>query len=208
MPTAVERIHDPGPHRNPRFNVVKSQRSRARLVDVAILNKKELLDALTRLGQLAHENHEEIQLLLLGGGVMVLAFDERLATRDLDVVVLSPAAARVRSMAATVAAERGWPEDWLNEAAKGFVVGSSHSAIIFTAPGMEVSRPAIEQLLAMKLCAWRDDVDIADAKRLLRDVPGDYNQVWALVSKYLQPGNELKAKYAFDDLWEETHGSP
>jgi hypothetical protein len=39
-----------------------------------------------------------------------------------------------------------------------------------------VKAPASEQLLAMKLSAWRDDLDIEDAR--------------------------LKARYAFDDLWE------
>lgn len=75
-----------------------------------------------------------------------------------------------------------------------------------SAPGIEVRCPSFEQLLAMKLCAWRDDVDIADARRLLKELPGDYNQTWSIVSQYLQPGSELKAMYAFDDLWEEIHG--
>jgi len=33
------------------------------------------------------------------------------------------------------------------------------------------------------------------------------NEVWLSVEPHLQPGRELKAKYAFDDLWEESHGS-
>ena len=58
----------------------------------------------------------------------------------------------------------------------------------------------------MKLCAWRDDIDISDAKRLLSELPGAYNEIWQMVVPFLQPGRELKAKYAFDDLWEESHG--
>lgn len=94
----------------------------------------------------------------------------------------------------------------MNDAVKGFVVGLSVGSILLSAPGIEVRCPSFEQLLAMKLCAWRDDVDIADARRLLQELSRDYNQTWSIVSQYLQPGSELKGKYAFDDLWEEVHG--
>jgi len=87
------------------------------------------------------------------------------------------------------------------------VVGSTVGPIIISSPGLEVRRPSYEQLLAMKLCAWRDDVDIADARRLLKEFRGTREEVWAAVSTFLQSGRELKARYAFDDLWEETHGS-
>jgi hypothetical protein len=30
--------------------------------------------------------------------------------------------------------------------------------------------------------------------------------MWAAIARYLQPGRELKARYAFDDLWQESHG--
>src|SRR5207253_2155664 len=98
----------------------------------------------------------------------VLVFETRQATRDVDVVILSPPeTASVRAMAKSIAAERGWPYDWLNDAVKGFLVGESRGPVVFSSPGIVVRRPSIEQLLAMKLCAWRDDVDISDARRLL-----------------------------------------
>jgi hypothetical protein len=175
---------------------------------MATIGKRDVIEALTRLGVLATERGEELELLLLGGSIMVLVFETRLATRDVDIVILRPAdATSVRAMARVVAAERGWPDDWLNDAAKGFVVNISQGAVVFSAPGILVRRPSFEQLLAMKLCAWRDDVDIADARRLLQELSGDYNEVWERVSPYLQLGRELKAKYAFDDLWEESHGA-
>ncbi len=174
---------------------------------MATIGKQDLIAALTRLGELAAAQGMKLDLLLLGGGVMVLAFGTRQATRDVDVVVLPPSKpSAVRELAATVAAERGWPDDWLNDAAKGYMVKLSSGPVVFSAPGIDVRCPAWEQLLAMKLCAWRDDVDIADARRLLEEIPGEYNDVWRRVESYLQPGRELKAKYAFDDLWESSRG--
>ena len=60
----------------------------------------------------------------------------------------------------------------------------------------------------MKLSAWRDDVDIADARRLLADLLqiGKRADVWQRIVPYLLPGRELKAQYAFEDLWESIHG--
>jgi hypothetical protein len=80
--------------------------------------------------------------------------------------------------------------------------------VLLEAPGIEVRQPVIEQLLAMKLCAWRDDVDIADASRLLTALApaSDRAQTWQRIVPYLVFGRELKAQYAFEDLWESLYG--
>jgi len=176
-------------------------------IKMAMLAKTDVIAALTRLGALAQAQGAPVELVLLGGSLMVLVFETRQATRDVDVVIIAPPEiAKVRDLAKDVAAERGWPDDWLNDAAKGFMVGLSPGPVVFAAPGIVVRRPAFEQLLAMKLSAWRDDVDIADARRLLQELSGSYDDLWRRVALYLQPGRELKAKYAFDDLWENLHG--
>ena len=59
----------------------------------------------------------------------------------------------------------------------------------------------------MKLSAWRDDVDIDDARHLLQNLEGPRQQVWAKVEPYLVPGTQLKAQYAFLDLWEDVYGA-
>jgi hypothetical protein len=58
----------------------------------------------------------------------------------------------------------------------------------------------------MKLSAWRDDVDINDATLLLQALTGSQQQIWESVQPYLIPGAELKAEYAFLDLWEVLYG--
>lgn len=55
---------------------------------------------------------------------MVLGYDARQSTRDVDAVILSPAEAKlIRNLVKKIAAERDWPEDWLNDGAKGYMVG-------------------------------------------------------------------------------------
>jgi hypothetical protein len=174
---------------------------------MATFTRKEIEQGIKRLGQLAVDSGLNIELVLVGGALMVLRFHARESTRDVDVAVVAPAAAqKVRELARLVAAEQGWPNDWLNDGAKGYLVGLSAGPVVLSAPGIEVRSPSTAQVLAMKLSAWRDDVDIADAARLLKEMKGDRNETWQEVELYLIPGSELKAQYAFADLWEARHG--
>ena len=141
-----------------------------------------------------------------------LSYQARLATHDIDAIILAPEKAYVvRQLAHQLAQELDWPDDWFNDGAKGFLAGISAGPIIFSAPGVTVKQPAVAQLLAMKLSAWRDDVDIGDAEVLLQALLDEdtsiatQNEVWPAVEPYLTPGDELKASYAFLDLWESRH---
>ncbi len=160
-----------------------------------------------RLGELALLNDTSIELVAVGGAVMVLAYNVRPMTHDVDVMIISPPTVKnVRMLVEQVAEELSWPDDWLNDGAKGYLVGLSEGPVIFAAPGIVIKRPSVAQLLAMKLSAWRDDVDIADASFLLQELSGTQDALWESIIPYLVPGNELKAQYAFLDLWETIYG--
>lgn len=175
---------------------------------MSLLSKADIHYALSRLGALAHERGHEIELLAVGGAVMVLAYDARPSTHDVDAVILSPTEAKItRHLAEQVAIELDWPLDWLNDGAKSYLIGMSLGQTILSSAGIVVRQPSVAQLLAMKLSAWRDDVDIADAELLLSRMSGNQETVWQQVEPHLVPGRELKAQYAFLDLWELLHGN-
>jgi hypothetical protein len=133
---------------------------------------------------------EPVEILVGGGAALVLLYGAREATKDVDALaVITVEPATVRSAAVRVADRMGLPEDWLYEKS-----------------ALTVRAVAPRQLLAMKLSAWRDDIDIADARLLLSKVPGTGAEVWKSIEPYLVPGRELKARYAFEDLWELEHG--
>jgi len=177
---------------------------------MATFSRAEIETGLKRLGELAQAKGLHIQLTLVGGAVMVLRFDARPSTRDVDAVILQPREARLaRELAKQVAEELDWNEDWLNDGAKGYLVGISEGPLLFQAPGIEARAPSMEQLLAMKLSAWRDDVDITDARRLLQEVGHGRkkDEVWQSLEPFLVKGDELTAQYAFWDLWESLYGT-
>jgi uncharacterized nucleotidyltransferase DUF6036 len=176
---------------------------------MALLTRQEIVRALERLGELAAAEGHTVRLVVVGGAAMVLGYNARQSTKDVDALLLPPPEGGVvRPWVDQVAREFGWQADWLNDAAKGYMIGLSTGVVLLRAPGVEVSRPSVAQLLAMKLCAWRDDVDIADARRLIAELPpgGSAKEVWQQLVPFLIPGRELKAQYAFEDLWESDHG--
>jgi hypothetical protein len=177
---------------------------------MATFSRHEIEAGLRRLGELSQAKGLDVRLTLVGGAVMVLRFNARVSTRDIDAVILAPAEARlVRELARQVAEENNWAEDWLNDGAKGYLVGVSQGPIVFQAPGIEARAPSMEQMLAMKLCAWRDDVDISDARRLLQEISAKRTKevVWQSLEPFLVKGDELTAQYAFLDLWESLYES-
>jgi hypothetical protein len=139
-----------------------------------VLVRPTIVAALARLAELLRERGIEGELCLLGGTAMVLAFDARPSTKDVD-AIFEPAAV-IRQLARTVARELELPEDWLNDAARGFV-STQHEVSTLDLPqfpGLRVVAPTAEYLLAMKCMASRvavgtggpDDVD--DIRFLLR----------------------------------------
>lgn len=129
------------------------------------------------------------------------------ASHSPDACNASPAASVVRDAVARVATTLELPPDWLNDGAKGYFIGVSLGSPLYDSPSLTVRAVTTAQLLAMKLAAWRDAVDRADAKLLLASIEGAREQIWQTVRRDVPPHDLQKASYAFDDLWEALNGS-
>ncbi len=177
--------------------------------ETRFLTREQIEQALRRLGEIAVSEGQTIELLVVGGAAMMLGYDARPATRDVDGVFFEPPPASViRRWIEQVATDSALPDDWLNDAAKGFLVGHSRGQKVFSAPGIDVWQPLAEQLLSMKLSAWRDNRDLRDATTLLQDLIKTANrtEIWNRLLPFLVPGTELKTQFAFHDVWDRIHG--
>jgi len=77
--------------------------------------------------------------------------------------------ALVYEAATKVAEDLGLPEDWLNDAAKGFMPGGDeHARPVPEVTGIEITSASPRYLLAMKLMAMRFGEDDEDIEILLR----------------------------------------
>jgi hypothetical protein len=120
-----------------------------------VLEREIIVAALARLAELLREHDAEGEVCLLGGTVMVLAFNARTSTKDVD-AIFQPTAL-MRELARVVASEQGLPDDWLNDGAKGFV-SANHEAVTGELPqfsGLRVLAPTPEYMLALKCMAAR-----------------------------------------------------
>jgi hypothetical protein len=137
------------------------------------LTKDEILEALSQLNTYLVEANVIGELCLFGGTVMVLVFNARLSTRDVD-AIFKPATL-IRELAAKVADERGLAAHWLNDGVKGFQ--STHPEVTRDSvpqfSNLRVFRPSAEYLLAMKCLAARS----SDA-----ETAGDKNDMMMLMN--------------------------
>lgn len=139
---------------------------------------------------------------------MAVHFQARDSTADVDAVIAAPVDEN-RALVRQVAEEFGWAANRLNDAAKPYLVCDSTGPILFTEPGILVRSVALEQLLAMKLMAWRDDVDFGDAEVILRELTAQRaldisspDGLLKLIEPYLVDNRKLKACYALEELLE------
>jgi len=131
------------------------------------LDRGEILRVLDELSQELERRRARADVFLVGGAAMALAYDARRATRDLD-AVFAPTAV-VREAAATVAEKLGLPDDWLNDAVKGFLPGDDPGArTVYESPALRVDVASPRYLLAMKLLAARAGADTEDIAHLYR----------------------------------------
>ncbi len=170
------------------------------------LSADDIRKAFVALDDELRRRGERAEIVVAGGAVLVLLFNARKTTKDVDAYIVRPEASRVRDAVRHVAHDLGLPDDWLNDGAKGYFVGISDGDALHESPALVVRAASTTQLLAMKLAAWRDAIDRADAKLLLEPMKGSREEIWAIVEPFV-PRHEIdKASYAFDDLWDSIHG--
>jgi len=155
-----------------------------------------IVNALQALGNELTSRGVRGQVFIVGGAAMALAYSTRRVTKDID-AVFEPKSA-VYAAAGKVADELGLPEDWLNDAVKGFMPGPDEDPRpVPNIPGIEVTTASPRYLLAMKLMAMRfgeDDEDI----RILLAASGTGSTHEALdLLKAVYPHKEPPAKTRF-----------
>jgi hypothetical protein len=181
------------------------------------LRRADLERALHELGRRAFDEGRTIEIAIYGGSALMLMFDWRLATRDVD-AVFEADRATVRRLARDIAEENGWAEDWLNDGVKGFLSeadGRSKRPFAMypseAEPGLRVMLANPCYLFAMKWRAMRiggaeADDDVADIRRLAREIGiVDAAAAIELVTSFY-PGHRLAPKVRFG--LEEMFGAP
>ena len=118
------------------------------------LTKDELIAALRRLGELADEKSVQLNLCIYGGSALMLAYDRKRVTRDVDAIFYHPS--KIQPLIRKVAKEFELPEDWINDEVKQFLgTRESIRELPLELPGIQITVPTAGYLLAMKALACR-----------------------------------------------------
>jgi Nucleotidyltransferase of unknown function (DUF6036) len=165
----------------------------------------KIVEALQALGDELTRRGVRGQIFIVGGAAMALAYSTRRVTKDID-AVFEPKSA-VYAAAATVADDLGLPEDWLNDAAKGYMPGNDEDPrSIADIHGIEVTTASPRYLLAMKLMAMRFGEDDEDIEILLRacDVHGPEEALELLEHMYPLREPPPKTRLYLEELFDST----
>lgn len=142
------------------------------------LSRRQIVRALNRLGELAARDHVVIEITLYGGAAMMLAYNARDTTFDID-AILRPREVAER-LIAEVARELDFPEDWLNDGVAKFTsIAGTYAPLRVqeleetAAAHLRINRASAAYWLAMKCLAFRPRLgprtgDLPDIEFLLR----------------------------------------
>ncbi|MBA3323521.1 MAG: hypothetical protein H0T45_19040 [Pyrinomonadaceae bacterium] len=130
------------------------------------------------------------EISLYGGAVMCLAFNARLATKDVDAVFVP--IKHIRRAAGVIAARHGLRKDWLNYAVRIFLT-EHQKRVLLVLSHLTVYVPEPDYLLAMKALAGRvDSKDRDDLIFLIRELNIESGaEVVEIVSRYY-PHKQIK----------------
>lgn len=170
-------------------------------------DREALESALAELGRRAYAAGRTVEIAVYGGSALLLTLNRTINTADVD-AVFEKDKTFVSKLAADMARELGWDENWLNDGVKGWLsakdADSDVKSLFKTYPseheaGLRVFVAKPEYLFAMKCLAMRiggvdSSSDIDDIKLLAAAIGiSDFEAALALVEKFY-PRNMLQPK--------------
>lgn len=164
------------------------------------ISRDVLIRALTRLGELADAEGIRLEVCLYGGAVMMLAYNTREITKDVDAVI-QPSDIGFR-LARQVGEELGLPGRWINDDVKVYLAPSGQTRDLpWDGQGITLTAPTAGYLLAMKALACRQALpgyegDLADLRFLISKL--DITSVEAIqthIDKYY-PDDVISTEHA------------
>lgn len=176
------------------------------------MSKSIVFRALKRLGELAVASGLELEICIYGGALMMLAYDTRAMTKDIDAIV-HPAREGL-ALAAQVGKELGLPENWLNDDVKIFTASNEQTrALPLEFPGIQITAPTANYLLAMKALACRSPLpgyqgDLDDLRFLIKKLQiYSIDGIQTIIDQYY-PDDVIPAEHALliETIIKEIHG--
>ena len=175
-----------------------------------LLGGAALRELLEELGRRCAAKGLAVEMYIVGGAAMAVAYDRERTTRDID-AVFEPKMA-VYEEARLMAADLGLAPDWLNDGVKGLLPDflDPQPRPIIALDGMRVSVASPECLFAMKAAAARPGADLEDLLALAK-ILGVTSAERAndIVSKFYRPARlQVRTSLLLRSLFGPAPGPP
>jgi hypothetical protein len=171
------------------------------------LSKEKIIKYLKELSDEMGKQNLKGEILLFGGAAMVLAFNARPSTKDIDAIFRPKR--EIYAISKQIAETHLIPESWLNDSVKGFLTNDSfEQKLYFRFENLSVYIPDPDYLLAMKCISMRigmESSDVEDIKFLIRHLHIKKSEkIIQIIEKYY-PKNQIPQKtfYAIEEILEQ-----
>jgi len=154
-----------------------------------LLGRDDIVDLLSALGRRLDDRGLRVEIYIVGGTAMVLAYDRARLTRDIDAVW--DASEPVAEVIAEMAEERSLPREWLNDRVRPMLprVFDEGQSEVLSLPGLAVTVASPRHMIAMKARAARDARDLDDLVLLCdREGIDHVSDVFAISDEVWGPG--------------------
>lgn len=178
------------------------------------LDRTIIIKALALLDEALRRDEVIGEICIFGGAAMILAFDGKFTTRDVDAIFVPKST--VTNAILDIADRLGLPRDWLNDGVKGFVSEKEDftSDDMPTFENLRVIRPSARYLLAMKCLASRiggygERGDISDIKILCKSIGCETQEsVTEIVLEYYPPSQiPAKVQFLIEEIFQDFTSS-
>ena len=161
-----------------------------------MLTKERIRDLFGQLNDLLRDRGEVGEIGIVGGAVMCLVYNTRAATKDVD-AVFEPSSV-IRALASQIAKSEELPPDWLNDAAKGFILPGFAKQEVIALSHLRVWAPEPRYMLAMKCISARwDTSDRDDVIFLIKELKlKEPTEVFEIIEAYY-PHSRIPPKTQF-----------
>ena len=161
-----------------------------------MLTKERIRALFGQLNGLLRDRGEVGEIGIVGGAVMCLVYNTRAATKDVN-AVFEPSSV-IRELASQIAKGEELPADWLNDAAKGFILPGFAKQEVMTLSHLRVWAPEPRYMLAMKCISARwDSSDRDDVIFLIKELKlKEPTEVFEIIEAYY-PHSRIPPKTQF-----------
>lgn len=185
---------------------------------LAMLDARRMRVLFDAIGRMLAEAGQRAEISVYGGSALILMYDFREATRDIDYVPMLGNAEIVSRIADEIGRRENLPEGWLNDAVSIFTSDRPDFQLVGDfpagAPGLRVYSASPRYLLAMKVMAMRSSLETSDVSDIwhLVDICGieSVEDARAVVGEYF-PGKRIPRRndLILEDLFEtKSSGLP